>query len=104
MIVNIEYPVRGQLEIDLISPSGQSFVNKTHFYFLSHKNFVRMCIHHAGTRTQVLKPRFKDQSKFGFVNWPFMSVHTWGENPKGQWKLIATDVVNFSPTFLFLRN
>lgn len=54
-----------------------------------------MRLRHAGTRTQVLKPRSKDQSKLGFVNWPFMSVHTWGENPKGQWKLIATDVVNF---------
>ncbi|KAI9560352.1 hypothetical protein GHT06_014369 [Daphnia sinensis] len=74
VIVNIEYPVRGQLEIDLISPSG--------------------------TRTQVLKPRSKDQSKLGFVNWPFMSVHTWGENPKGQWKLIATDVSSQKPSLL----
>ncbi|XP_032794407.2 neuroendocrine convertase 1 isoform X1 [Daphnia magna] len=74
VIVNIEYPVRGQLEIDLISPSG--------------------------TRTQVLKPRSKDQSKLGFVNWPFMSVHTWGENPKGQWKLIATDVSSQKPNLL----
>ena len=23
----------------------------------------------------------------GFTNWPFMSVHTWGENPLGKWTL-----------------
>ena len=24
---------------------------------------------------------------FDFINWPFMSVHFWGENPNGEWKL-----------------
>nr|CAH0100756.1 unnamed protein product [Daphnia galeata] len=66
VIANIEYPIRGQLEIDLISPSG--------------------------TTTQLMKQRPKDKSKLGYVNWPFMSVHTWGEMSKGRWKLIVTDV------------
>ena len=30
----------------------------------------------------------------GFINWPFMSVHSWGENPYGQWKLQVVDKVN----------
>ena len=41
-----------------------------------------------------MKQRPKDKSKLGYVNWPFMSVHTWGEMSKGRWKLIVTDVVN----------
>lgn len=26
-------------------------------------------------------------SRAGFNNWPFMSVHTWGEAPHGNWQL-----------------
>lgn len=26
-------------------------------------------------------------SRSGFSNWPFMSVHTWGEAPHGDWQL-----------------
>jgi subtilisin-like proprotein convertase family protein len=47
-----------------------------------------------------MKQRPKDKSKLGYVNWPFMSVHTWGELAKGRWKLMVTDVVNsFSYNF-----
>lgn len=67
VLLTIEYPVRGNLEIDLFSP--------------------------AGTRTQVLQPRPKDVSSLGFSNWAFVSVHTWGEAPHGQWKLIVTDML-----------
>ncbi|XP_046655685.1 neuroendocrine convertase 1-like [Daphnia pulicaria] len=74
VIVSIEYPVRGQLEIDLISPSG--------------------------TSTQLVKQRPKDKSKQGYVNWPFMSVHTWGEMSKGRWKLIVTDLSSQNSSLL----
>ena len=30
-----------------------------------------------------------DESKDGFTNWPFMTTHTWGENPRGKWRLIV---------------
>ncbi|TKR60408.1 hypothetical protein L596_027661 [Steinernema carpocapsae] len=44
----------------------------------------------AGTRTMILSRRPKDDdSKDGFTNWPFMTTHTWGENPRGRWRLIA---------------
>lgn len=52
---------RGDLEIQLTSP--------------------------AGTRTTLLARRPHDVSRSGFRSWPFMSVHTWGENPLGIWKL-----------------
>lgn len=31
--------------------------------------------------------RSHDNSRSGFNQWPFMSVHTWGESPHGQWLL-----------------
>ncbi|KAF6210162.1 hypothetical protein GE061_013264 [Apolygus lucorum] len=41
----------------------------------------------AGTKTMLLAKRPQDVSRTGFRNWPFMSVHTWGENPIGNWSL-----------------
>ena len=32
------------------------------------------------------RPR-DDDSKDGFNKWPFMTTHTWAENPRGTWKL-----------------
>lgn len=40
-----------------------------------------------GTRSTLLAKRPHDVSKAGFSQWPFMSVHTWGERPHGTWKL-----------------
>ncbi|XP_043793748.1 furin-like protease 1 isoform X1 [Apis laboriosa] len=40
-----------------------------------------------GTKSTLLAKRSHDVSKAGFNQWPFMSVHTWGERPHGTWKL-----------------
>ncbi|XP_015927741.1 furin-like protease 1, isoforms 1/1-X/2 [Parasteatoda tepidariorum] len=40
-----------------------------------------------GTRSMLLAQRPPDTTRGGFNNWPFMSVHMWGENPNGLWKL-----------------
>ncbi|KAK2575143.1 hypothetical protein KPH14_008860 [Odynerus spinipes] len=40
-----------------------------------------------GTKSTLLAKRPHDVSKAGFNQWPFMSVHTWGERPHGTWKL-----------------
>jgi len=45
-----------------------------------------------GTNTMLLSERDQDWSKTGFINWPLMSVHTWGENPEGIWKLRINDI------------
>lgn len=43
-----------------------------------------------GTRSMILNRRpFDDDSKNGFVRWPFMTTQTWGENPRGKWVLEA---------------
>ncbi|XP_058985494.1 furin-like protease 1 isoform X3 [Musca domestica] len=52
---------RGDIQINLISP--------------------------AGTKVTLLTPRVHDTSHSGFNQWPFMSVHTWGESPHGNWQL-----------------
>ena len=41
----------------------------------------------SGTRSTLLDARPQDYSSSGFIDWPFMSVHHWGENPTGTWIL-----------------
>lgn len=44
----------------------------------------------SGTRSMILSRRPNDDDhRDGFTKWPFMTTHTWGENPKGRWKLVA---------------
>ena len=35
----------------------------------------------------MLLPRPKDKMATSFEDWPFLSVHYWGEDPTGQWTL-----------------
>lgn len=64
--LDIEYNHRGALDIFLFSPSG--------------------------TVSMILSRREKDSSSTGFKNWTFLSVHFWGENPAGQWKVLVRDM------------
>jgi len=38
------------------------------------------------TVSTLLPVRSSDILSAGFTNWPFMSVHFWGENPSGDWE------------------
>lgn len=60
--VDAHFKPRGYLKITLISPSG--------------------------TVSNLLTPRVKDMSDNNFEQWPFLSVHFWGEDPRGVWRLI----------------
>ncbi|GBL98358.1 hypothetical protein AVEN_187704-1 [Araneus ventricosus] len=40
----------------------------------------------------VLSRRERDSSAIGFKNWTFLSVHFWGENPTGRWKVLVRDM------------
>ncbi|XP_034381952.1 proprotein convertase subtilisin/kexin type 6 [Cyclopterus lumpus] len=64
--VLIVHPRRGDMEINLISPSG--------------------------TRSQLLAKRLFDSSNEGFRNWEFMTVHFWGERAEGIWTLEIVDL------------
>lgn len=47
----------------------------------------------SGTLIQILSPRKLDNSDAGFAKWKFMSVATWGEDPRGTWTLDIFDEV-----------
>lgn len=59
--ISLQFKPRGNLKISLISPSG--------------------------TSSNLLLPRMRDTDDDSFNDWPFLSVHFWGENPTGTWKL-----------------
>jgi proprotein convertase subtilisin/kexin type 1 len=65
VVVTIHYSRRGDLQIELTSPMG--------------------------TSTELLFPRKNDAAATGFNDWPFMSVHTWGEKPQGRWTMKISD-------------
>ncbi|KFM81220.1 Neuroendocrine convertase 1, partial [Stegodyphus mimosarum] len=64
--LDIDYNHRGALDIYLFSPSG--------------------------TVSMILSRRERDSSAIGFKNWTFLSVHFWGENPAGQWRVLLRDL------------
>lgn len=37
---------------------------------------------------------FQDVNQNGFHKWPFLSVQTWGEDPRGTWTLVVESVTN----------
>ncbi|XP_033022487.1 proprotein convertase subtilisin/kexin type 6 isoform X1 [Lacerta agilis] len=63
--VSIAHPRRGDLQINLTSPSG--------------------------TKSQLLARRQHDDSSNGFKHWEFMTVHCWGERAAGEWTLEIQD-------------
>ncbi|KAJ6662931.1 hypothetical protein lerEdw1_011135 [Lerista edwardsae] len=63
--LSIAHPRRGDLQINLTSPSG--------------------------TKSQLLARRQYDSSNEGFKHWEFMTVHCWGERAAGEWTLEIQD-------------
>lgn len=45
----------------------------------------------SGTITPLMVERENDKSTKGFQNWGLTSVHNWGENPTGTWKVRIAD-------------
>ncbi|KAK2172949.1 hypothetical protein NP493_916g00074 [Ridgeia piscesae] len=77
LYLDIDYSQRGALEVVLTSPQG--------------------------TDTVLLSSRPMDLSTKGFLRWPFMSVHTWGEDPRGTWRLDVVDRTG-APNRGFVKN
>ena len=77
--ITLKHNPRGSLHLVLISPMG--------------------------TRSSLLLPRPRDKTDSGFENWPFLSVHFWGENPNGTWTLEITQVlkINHHVNFYFKK-
>jgi len=66
--VNLKHQRRGDVKIDLISPHGLV--------------------------SNVATSRKRDASEMGLVNWLFMSVKHWDEDPVGEWKLVVQNEFN----------
>ncbi|CAI4227597.1 unnamed protein product [Auanema sp. JU1783] len=60
-IISLKAPKRGDIKIYLTSP--------------------------LGTRSTLLTKRSRDASRAGFVEWAFMTTHSWGETATGLWTL-----------------
>ena len=61
-LYELSHPKRGDIKVELISPDG--------------------------TVSTLLPYRKYDYiNDVGYSNWPFMTVHHWGENPVGTWQL-----------------
>ena len=63
--LEVSHPYRGDVTISLTSPHG--------------------------TVSEILKPRPQDSYAKG-INFTFMTVHNWGEDPRGVWTINVTDV------------
>lgn len=63
--VSLKHERRGALSIDIKSPMG--------------------------TNSMLLSTRKYDKSTIGLDDWTFMTVHLWGENPKGWWTITFKD-------------
>lgn len=49
-----------------------------------------------GTRSMILSRRANDDDhRDGFTKWPFMTTHTWGEDPHGTWLLEVVSKIGF---------
>lgn len=49
----------------------------------------------AGTVSLLLDTRPNDASTAGLKNWPLMTVHSWGEQPRGIWNLQVREKMSF---------
>ncbi|XP_050520597.1 neuroendocrine convertase 1-like isoform X2 [Daktulosphaira vitifoliae] len=63
--ISINYPIRGMIEVDLISPNG--------------------------TQCKMMESRPLDTSDCGFNEWKIKSLQFWGENPSGFWIVSIKD-------------
>ncbi|KAF2482338.1 peptidase S8/S53 domain-containing protein [Neohortaea acidophila] len=66
--MNVQHTRRGDLSVDLISPSGMVSYLATH--------------------------RRNDEARAGYNDWTFMSVAHWGESGVGEWTVVVKDTNN----------
>ena len=50
----------------------------------------------SGTNSTLIGTRPYDITSTGFSDWPFMSVHFWGENPAGNWTFFIKNANYYS--------
>lgn len=99
--ISLNFNPRGNLRIILQSPDGTRLVvfllfSKLCFYFwsIAWEDDARVLFGNVGfflNSSTLLFPRPQDMYKSSFDDWPFLSVHFWGERPAGQWRLTVVN-------------
>ena len=89
-------PKRGDIQVELLSPMG------THSILLPFRNLDNVPYQSLSTLMSVLDfppDEVEQKAGEGYIDWPFMSVHFWGEDPRGEWTLKFLYRGNHSATF-----
>ena len=74
--ISLKYFSHGNLKLVLASPRGTRYTDLLCILALLFYD-----------RSSLLLPRPKDKLATSFEDWPFLSVHYWGEDPTGEWTL-----------------
>ena len=84
-------PKRGDIQVEMLSPMGTLSIllpyrysdvvpTKSVYTLLSALNDSRVF-------ESLLQLFIDEYMEDGYIDWPFMSVHYWGEDPRGEWTL-----------------
>ena len=76
---NYSLPRRGYIQIELLSPSGTKSI------LLPYRD--NDLTPYGSLQTVLSILRLPGELSDGYIEWPFMSVHFWGEDPRGEWTL-----------------
>ena len=68
-------PKRGDIQVEMLSPMG------TRSILLPYR------VKDTVPTKSLDELRISDPLGEGYIDWPFMSVHYWGEDPRGEWTL-----------------
>ena len=75
---------RGDIQIELLSPSG----SKSILLPYRDNDIVPYASFPSNLSAEILEYiSLESVLPDGYIDWPFMSVHYWGENPRGEWTL-----------------
>ena len=84
-------PKRGDIQVEMLSPMGTLSILLPYRYSDITPTKSMYTLFSALNDSQVFEgfPQFviDDFIGDGYIDWPFMSVHYWGEDPRGEWTL-----------------
>lgn len=80
-LANFSLPKRGDIQMELVSPSGTTSI------LLPYRDPDLLPYASAQTILSIWGLPPDEISPDGYIEWPFLSVHFWGEDPRGEWML-----------------
>ena len=76
-------PKRGDIQVEMLSPMGTLSILLPYRY----NDMVPTQSIFTPTLSALFGSRVFHNNGEGYIDWPFMSVHYWGEDPRGEWTL-----------------